>query len=132
MKPRIIAPIDAHDLRSLGRRNNETLVGLISLKLRVEGNPYLATILADGGYQHVPGMLAHRLRFLDPHNVAAFVGLDVSHVLANARENKLSAIAPYNRMPQDFVVAGESQFVYLVAQQLMHRIGNRFHRLPRA
>lgn len=73
----IVAPVDPLDPRTRQRPDDEALVGVVFLEVRVECHPDLRPRPADRRNENVEGMLRDGLPLLDPNNIEAFKAFDL-------------------------------------------------------
>ena len=75
-EPRVIPPCNLLHKRVIRRADHKPLVGVIGLKLRVKGHPYLGVVLTDRWDQDVPACLGYGLGLFAPTDVHALKGLN--------------------------------------------------------
>jgi len=64
--PRVVDPIDFNHRCARWRIDYETPEGLVSVELRVEANPDLGPLLADGRAEEIPRLLRRSLSLIKP------------------------------------------------------------------
>src|SRR3990167_5399115 len=101
---------------------DEPLISFVVLEFRITRKPDFRAFLANGRNQNGPGILADRLRFLDPDAIYRLVGFNPRDVLAQAIESEFRPVKPLDRLSLHIVETGQAHRFDLIAQELQNRI----------
>lgn len=132
-EPGVVLPVDLPDLGIRRGLGDETPVGLVRIKLRVEAHPYFRGVFPDRGNQGFPARLTHILGFLNPATIYTFVRPYVLGVMPQTYKREITSRPSIeNGGLLDFIGHAHVQRFDLIREQLVNAVLDGVLKLPRA